>query len=73
MTDPLMLKLAENIGAAGGTDYFLMKEQLTRGEQDMLYSARKFWRTEVLLIITSYWERATFHSNPFPRAERHHF
>jgi glutaryl-CoA dehydrogenase len=29
MTDPLTLRLGENIGAARGTDYFLMKEQLT--------------------------------------------
>jgi len=37
MTDPATLKLAENIGAALGTDYFLMKEQLTADEQDILY------------------------------------
>ena len=54
MSDPLTLKLAENIGAARGTDYFLMKEQLTRDEQDILYSVRKFGETEVLPIINPY-------------------
>ena len=52
------LKLADNnIGAARGTDYFLMKEQLTKDEQDLLHSVRKF---EVLPIVNSYWERGEF-------------
>ena len=42
MTDPLTLKLADNIAAARGTDYFLMKEQLTKEELDLLYMVRKF-------------------------------
>ena len=41
MTDPTTLKLAENIGAARGTDYFLMKEQLTKDEVELLYKV--FW------------------------------
>jgi glutaryl-CoA dehydrogenase len=60
MTDPVTLKLADNIGAARGTDYFLMKEQLTKDEQDLLYSVRKFGETEVLPIVNSYWERGEF-------------
>jgi hypothetical protein len=68
MTDPLTLKLAENIGVARGTDYFLMKEQLTRDEQDILYSVRKFGETEVLPIINPYWSGATFRSNSFQRS-----
>jgi len=60
MTDPVTLKLADNIGAARGTDYFLMKEQLTKGEQDLLHSVRKFGETEVLPIVNSYWERGEF-------------
>jgi glutaryl-CoA dehydrogenase len=60
MTDPVTLKLADNIGAARGTDYFLMKEQLTKDEQDLLYSVRKFGESEVLPIVNSYWERGEF-------------
>jgi hypothetical protein len=57
MTHPVILKLADNIGAARGTDYFPMKEQLTKDEQDLLHSVRKF---EVLPIVNSYWERGEF-------------
>jgi glutaryl-CoA dehydrogenase len=60
MTDPVTLKLADNIGAARGTDYFLMKEQLTKDEQDLLHSVRKFGESEVLPIVNSYWERGEF-------------
>jgi glutaryl-CoA dehydrogenase len=67
MTDPLTLRLAENIGAARGTDYFLMKEQLTRDEQDILYSVRKFGETEVLPIINPYWERGDFPFELIPK------
>ena len=67
MTDPLTLKLAENIGAARGTDYFLMKEQLTADEQDILYSVRKFGETEVLPIINPYWERSDFPFELIPK------
>ena len=67
MSDPLTLKLAENIGAARGTDYFLMKEQLTRDEQDILYSVRKFGETEVLPIINPYWERGDFPFELIPK------
>ena len=67
MTDPVTLKLAENIGAALGTDYFLMKEQLTADEQDILYSVRKFGETEVLPIINPYWERGDFPFELIPK------
>jgi glutaryl-CoA dehydrogenase len=60
MTDPVTLKLADNIGAARGTDYFLMKDQLTKDEQDLLHSVRKFGEAEVLPIVNSYWERGEF-------------
>ena len=60
MTDPLTQKLVDNIGAARGTDYFLMKEQLTKDEQDLLYKVRKFGEEEILPIINPYWERGEF-------------
>jgi glutaryl-CoA dehydrogenase len=60
MTDPVTLKLADNIGHARGTDYFLMKEQLTTEEQEILSSVRKFGESEVLPIVNRYWERGEF-------------
>jgi hypothetical protein len=60
MTDPITLKLADNIGHARGTDYFLMKEQLTAEEQEILSSVRKFGELEVLPIVNRYWERGEF-------------
>lgn len=60
MLDPVTLKLAENVGAARGTDYFLMKEQLTSDEQELLHSVRKFGEAEVLPIVNPYWERGEF-------------
>ena len=60
MTDPSTLKLAENIGAARGTDYFLMKEQLTKDEAELLYTVRKFSEEEVLPVVNPYWESGEF-------------
>ena len=60
MTDPLTLKLAENIGVARGTDYFLMKEQLTPEEADIIRQVREFGEAEVLPVVNSYWERGEF-------------
>jgi glutaryl-CoA dehydrogenase len=67
MTDPATLKLAENVGAARGTDYFLMKEQLTRDETDLLYKVRKFGEEEVLPVVNSYWERGEFPFELIPK------
>jgi glutaryl-CoA dehydrogenase len=67
MTDPVTLKLADNIGTARGTDYFLMKEQLTKDEQNLLHSVRKFGETEVLPIVNSYWERGEFPFELIPK------
>ena len=67
MTDPLTLKLAENIGMARGTDYFLMKDQLTKDEQDLLYSVRTFGESEILPIINPYWERGEFPFELIPK------
>lgn len=67
MSDPITLKLAENIGNARGTDYFLLKEQLTKDEQDLLYKVRHFGETEVLPIINPYWERGDFPFELIPK------
>jgi glutaryl-CoA dehydrogenase len=60
MTDPTTLKLVDNIGAARGTDYFLMKEQLTTDEVEILNKVRKFGEEEVLPVVNPYWERGEF-------------
>ena len=60
MTDPITDKLLDNIGRARGTDYFLMKEQLTPEEDKILSDVREFGEREVLPIVNSYWERGEF-------------
>jgi glutaryl-CoA dehydrogenase len=60
MADPITDKLLDNIGRARGTDYFLMKEQLTREEAEILKEVRDFGEREVLPIVNSYWERGEF-------------
>jgi len=52
--------LAQDIGLARETDYFLMKDQLTEDELGLLYKVRKFAETEVLPVVNSYWERGEF-------------
>ena len=60
MADPITDKLLDNIGRARGTDYFLMKEQLTPEEDKILSDVRDFGEREVLPIVNSYWERGEF-------------
>jgi len=60
MTDPITEKLVDNIGRARGTDYFLMKEQLTPEEAKILKDVREFGEEQVLPIVNSYWERGEF-------------
>jgi glutaryl-CoA dehydrogenase len=52
--------LAQDIGLARETDYFLVKDQLTEDELGLLYKARRFAETEVLPVVNSYWEQDEF-------------
>src|SRR5260221_2301244 len=52
--------LAQDIGLARETDYFLMKQQLTQDEVELLYRVRKFAETDVLPVVNPYWERGEF-------------
>ncbi len=70
MADPITDKLSDNIGRARGTDYFLMKEQLTTEELAILAEVREFGESEVLPIVNSYWERGEFPLNWCPRSRR---
>ena len=47
-----------DIGRALGTDYFLLRSELTEDELDYLDRTRRFVEEEVLPVIPGYWERA---------------
>jgi glutaryl-CoA dehydrogenase len=47
-----------DIGTALGTDYFLLRSDLTASELDYLDRTRRFVHDEVLPVINGYWERA---------------
>ncbi|HUO40616.1 MAG TPA: acyl-CoA dehydrogenase family protein [Mycobacterium sp.] len=47
-----------NIGNALGTDYFLLKSELSAEELDYLERTRRFVHEEVLPVINGFWERA---------------
>ena len=51
------------IGRSLGTDYFGLRDELTDAEREYLKITRAFVDTEVLPVISGYWERAEF---PWP-------
>ena len=53
-------ELAQDIGLARETDYYLMKDQLTEDELGLLYKVRQFAEAEILPVASSYWERDEF-------------
>jgi glutaryl-CoA dehydrogenase len=55
------------IGKSLGTDYFLIREELTETELDYWRRSRRFVDQEVLPVINEYWERADF---PWPLVKR---
>jgi glutaryl-CoA dehydrogenase len=59
--------LAQDIGLARETDYFLMKDQLTEDELELLYKVRRFSETEILPVVNSYWERDEFPFELIPK------
>jgi glutaryl-CoA dehydrogenase len=59
--------LAQDIGLARETDYFLMKDQLTEDELELLYKVRGFAETEILPVVNSYWERDEFPFELIPK------
>jgi glutaryl-CoA dehydrogenase len=58
MTDVTTDKPAIDIGRALGTDYFLLREQITPDDRAYLDRARRFVDEEVLPVINGHWERA---------------
>jgi len=59
--------LAQDIGLARETDYFLMKDQLTKEELELLYTVREFAEAEILPAVNSYWERDEFPFELIPK------
>ena len=49
-----------DLGHALGTDYFLLRGDLSSQELDYLTRTRAFVEAEVLPVINDYWERAEF-------------
>lgn len=47
-----------DVGTALGTDYFLIRPELSDRERDYLDRTRRFVEQEVLPVINDYWERA---------------
>ena len=47
-----------DVGKALGTDYFLLRSELTKEETDYLDRTRRFVEAEVLPVMPGYWERA---------------
>ena len=56
-----------DIGRALGTDYLLLRDELTPAELDLLACTRRFVDEEILPVIGDLWERAEF---PFELARR---
>ena len=54
------VELAEDIGKALATDYFMLREEFTPEQRDTLLRTRAFVEDEVLPVINGYWERAEF-------------
>jgi glutaryl-CoA dehydrogenase len=55
---PTVRPMYADIGAALGTDYFLLRSDLTASELDYLDRTRQFVHDELLPVINGYWERA---------------
>jgi glutaryl-CoA dehydrogenase len=59
--------LFDGLGRALGTDYMLLREELTDDQLDLLRRVRAFVDSEVLTVINDYWERAEL---PWPLIDR---
>lgn len=67
MTDTTTAGLVDDLGRARGTDYFLMKDQLSGEEQELLSRVRRFGESEVLPIVNDFWERGEFPFELIPK------
>ena len=67
MTDPITQDLVYGLARARGTDYFLMKEQLSQDEAEILAQVREFGEEHVLPLVNAYWERGEFPFELIPK------
>src|ERR1700757_3290841 len=65
--DPTTAALAEDIARSRETDYFLMKDQLTDHELEIMGKVRAFGEAEILPIVNEYWERGEFPFDVIPK------
>src|ERR1700756_5180740 len=65
--DPATASLVEDIARARGTDYFLMRNQLTDREKEIFAKVRAFGEAEILPIVNEYWERGEFPFDVIPK------
>jgi glutaryl-CoA dehydrogenase len=65
--DPATASLVRDIGVARETDYFLMKDQLTDQETEIIAKVRAFGEAEVLPVANDYWERGEFPFELIPK------
>lgn len=67
MTDSITTDLMEGIALSKGTDYYLMREQLTEAETGLYSKVRGFGESEILPLVNDYWERAEFPFELIPK------
>ena len=67
LTAPLGAPSPTDIGKALGTDYFLIRDELSDAEMDYLERTRRFVDREVLPAISDHWERADMPVDLFRR------
>ena len=73
MTDATTSALAEDLALSRGTDYFLMREQLTADEAALLDKVRAFGEAEILPVVSDFWERGEFPFDLLPRLAQQGF
>ncbi|MBS1674353.1 MAG: acyl-CoA dehydrogenase family protein [Actinobacteria bacterium] len=67
MSDTVTTALQDELAHSRGTDYFLMREQLTTDESELLDRVRAFGEAEILPLVSDYWERGEFPFELVPR------
>lgn len=67
MTDPTTTSLAEGITQSRGTDYYLMRSQLSEEEAALLDRLRAFGEAEILPLVNDHWERGEFPFDLLPK------
>jgi glutaryl-CoA dehydrogenase len=67
MTDPTTTALADGLALSRETDYYLMKDQITAEEFELLAKVRQFGEAEILPVVNDFWERGEFPFELIPK------